>query len=196
MSHPLTKIMVAKAQLVTALDLFIRDKDPISVQCLACGGGEVVEALAEAVGKDVFATHILQTQPGMDRKADRALRNQYWNAFKHFSRRDGIRREDEDLLHRFDDKERRRAVCRLVDYAVAQKKLPVAVQVFQVCWCAINEEKPVARCRYKCREDRVPRHSTAVSNRAKTPTSKSERKALLYVRQSSTPSLVWRDSVR
>jgi hypothetical protein len=32
--QPLTKIVVARAQLVTALDLFVRDKDPISIQCL------------------------------------------------------------------------------------------------------------------------------------------------------------------
>ena len=37
--------------MVTALDLFLRDKDPISVQCLACGGGEVVEGLAETMAK-------------------------------------------------------------------------------------------------------------------------------------------------
>ena len=50
--QPLTKIVVARAQLVTALDLFVRDKDPISIQCLACGGGEIIEALAEAHGED------------------------------------------------------------------------------------------------------------------------------------------------
>jgi hypothetical protein len=56
----LTKIVVARAQLVTALDLFVRDKDPISVQCLACGGGEVVEGLAATHGEEPFAMHILK----------------------------------------------------------------------------------------------------------------------------------------
>ena len=36
----LTKIDVARAQLLTALDMLVSDKDPISIQCLACGGGE------------------------------------------------------------------------------------------------------------------------------------------------------------
>jgi hypothetical protein len=85
------------------LDLFLRDKDPISIQCLACGGGEVVEAVAEAQGNKVFATHILSTQPEMDRKEIRRLRNQYWNAFKHYSDREDIRRDDEALLANFDD---------------------------------------------------------------------------------------------
>ena len=69
--QPLTKIVVARAQMVMALDLFVRDKDPISIQCLACGGGEVVEGLAEAHGEEPFAMHILKTQPDMDRKAIR-----------------------------------------------------------------------------------------------------------------------------
>ena len=77
--------------MVMALDLFVRDKDPISVQCLACGGGEVVEGLAETHGEEPFAMHILKTQPDMDRKAIRRKRNRYWNAFKHFFDRNGFR---------------------------------------------------------------------------------------------------------
>src|SRR3954464_14557601 len=131
--QPLTKILVARAQLVTALDLFIRDKDPISVQCLACGGGEVVEALAEALDQAVLATHILKTQPDLDRKALRVLRNRYWNAFKHFSDRTGFSRSDEELLARFDDTQNDAALfVGWWDYATLQKKLPVAAQVFQV----------------------------------------------------------------
>ena len=45
----LTKLNVARHQLGTALDLFIRDQDPIAVQCLACGGGELIEAIATTV---------------------------------------------------------------------------------------------------------------------------------------------------
>src|SRR5947208_3253965 len=102
-NQSLTKVAVAKAQLVTALDLFIRDKDPISVQCLACGGGEVVEGLAEAIGSEPFATHILTTQPKMDRKEIRRKKNLYWNAFEHCSDRNGMQRGDEKLLADFDD---------------------------------------------------------------------------------------------
>jgi len=71
--QPLTKLSVARAQLVTAFDLFVRDKDPISVHCLACGGGEVIEGLADAQEKKPFAKHILSTQPDMNRGAIRKL---------------------------------------------------------------------------------------------------------------------------
>jgi hypothetical protein len=60
-TQSLTKLQVARAQLVMALDLFVRDKDPISIHCLACGGGEVIEGLAELYDHETFATHILQT---------------------------------------------------------------------------------------------------------------------------------------
>jgi len=140
--QPLTKIAVARAQLITALDLFVRDKDPISVQCLACGGGEVIEGLAETHGEEVFATHIMKTQPDMDRAAIRRLRNQYWNAFKHFFDLKQRPRDDEELLRQFNDTKNDVALyVGWSDYAVYQKKMPAAAQVFQVWWYALNEEK-------------------------------------------------------
>jgi hypothetical protein len=134
---------VARAQLVTALDLFLREKDPISVHCLACGGGEVIEAVAEAQGNNVFATHILSTQPDMDRSAIRGLRNKYWNAFKHYSDRKGVSRNDEELFARFDDtvNDASLFIGRWDYQAAAQGKLPVAAQVFQVWYYAVYEEK-------------------------------------------------------
>jgi hypothetical protein len=117
-------------------------KDPISVQCLACGGGEVIERLAEVHGEEVFATHIITTQPDMDRDAIRGVRNQYWNAFKHFSDRKGLAREDEELLRRFDDTKNDTALfVGWWDYLQLQKQMPVAAQVFQAWWYALNEEK-------------------------------------------------------
>jgi hypothetical protein len=140
--EPLSKISVARAQLLTALDLFIRDKDPISVHCLACGGGEVVEGLAKAKGEEVFATHMLETQPHLDRDALRGIRNQYWNAFKHFDDRKGFQREDEELLHRFGDKINDGSLyIGWWDYLSFQKRVPVIAQVFQVWFYAIYEEK-------------------------------------------------------
>jgi hypothetical protein len=47
----LTKLNVARHQLGTALDLFIRDRDPIAVQCLACGGVELIDSIASWILK-------------------------------------------------------------------------------------------------------------------------------------------------
>jgi hypothetical protein len=155
--QPLTKIVVARAQLVTALDLFARDKDPISIQCLACGGGEIIEALAEAHGEEPFAMHILETQPDMDRKAIRRLRNQYWNAFKHFSDRKGFAREDEDLLSRFDDTKNETALEAPAGFGAGFSGLVVRAQ----------RRKAFPRHRFRRDEDRVPGYQAAAARRAK-----------------------------
>src|SRR5260370_534581 len=78
----LTKLNVARHQLGTALDLFIRDRDPISVQCLACGGGELIEQIATLNNLRPFSTHILETMPDIDIKKNRLLQRRYCNAFK------------------------------------------------------------------------------------------------------------------
>ena len=97
------KLKVARAQLATALDLFIRDKDPYSVQCLACGGGEVLDELAALKGAVPLSKLMLQTYPDYNEAKLRGVRNLYWNAFKHLMNRDGVLRDDEKLLARFDD---------------------------------------------------------------------------------------------
>jgi hypothetical protein len=48
-----TKIRVARSQLATALDLFIRDNGSNIGHCLACGGGEVIEGLAEEKSEEI-----------------------------------------------------------------------------------------------------------------------------------------------
>ena len=136
------KLKIARAQLATALDLFVRGKDPISVQCLACGGAEVIEEIAKAQGIEPFSTHVLQGHPLLDYGKLRAIRNKYWNAFKHLNRRDGVPRNDEILLTEFDDPQNDAALfVGWWDYLAITKKLPVEVQVFQVWWYALNEDK-------------------------------------------------------
>lgn len=39
----------------------------------------------------------MKTQPHLDRVALRRVRNQYWNAFKHFYDRKDLPREDEEF---------------------------------------------------------------------------------------------------
>jgi hypothetical protein len=78
----------------------------------------------------------------MDRKAIRILRNQYWNAFKHFFDLKGLPREDENLFARFSDINNDVALfVGRWDYMRVQKRLPISVQVFQVWWYALNEDR-------------------------------------------------------
>ena len=54
------KLEIVRAQLGTALHLFILDSDPYSVHALACAASEVVEGLAETAS---------YTLPGLPRKS-------------------------------------------------------------------------------------------------------------------------------
>jgi hypothetical protein len=138
----LTKLNVARHQLGTALDLFIRDQDPIAVQCLACGGGELIEAIAAANDLRPFSTHMLESIPNLDIKKIRKLQRQYWNAFKHMSDKEGQPRDDTDMLGAFSDSANDAALfVGWHDYFTVTGKLPIAVQVFQLWWFALNEEK-------------------------------------------------------
>lgn len=136
------KLKVGRAQLATALDLFIRDRDPVSVQCLACGGGEVIEGIAHLQGIDPFSTHMLEEHPNLNVARLKGIRNQYWNAFKHLVDREGVVRDDEALLNGFDDTKNDAALfVGWRDYHAIAGAIPIEVQVFQVWWYALYEEK-------------------------------------------------------
>jgi hypothetical protein len=142
MANQLTKLDVARHQLGTAMDLFIRDRDPVAVQCLACGGAEMIEAVAQLQKVEMFSTHILRTMPELDIAKVRSRQRLYWNAFKHMTTRGGEVRDDTTTLAAFDDSANDAALfIGWWDYQMVTKKLPLPVQVFQVWWYALNEDK-------------------------------------------------------
>jgi hypothetical protein len=137
------KLQIARNQLGTALDLFIRDKDPFSVQALACGGSEIIEGLASEAKIATLSTHILTTFPDVDMRKIRFLRNQYWNAIKHYYKDDkATARDDDALLADFSDTANDTPLfAGWWDYLMVTKRLPVEAQIFQVWWYATNEDK-------------------------------------------------------
>jgi hypothetical protein len=138
----LNKLDVGRHQLGTALDLFIRNRDPIAVQCLACGGGELIEGIATINDLRPFSSHILETVPEIDIKRIRILQRKYWNAFKHLVSHDGEVRDDDDTLASFDDTKNDAALFMgWHDYFLITSRLPLAAQVFQLWYFALNEEK-------------------------------------------------------
>lgn len=145
MSDGSLKLRAGRAQLGTALWLFIQDLDPISVQVLACGGGEVIEGLASANSLPTLTAHILKTYPDIDMGKIKALRNENWNAFKHFSGRDGKKpRDDEHVLNTFRDS-MNDAVLFLgwTDYLQLVGRMPIEAQAFLAWYYAMNPEKLV-----------------------------------------------------
>src|SRR5215207_2376901 len=135
------KLTIARAQLGTALSLFIRAKDPLSVQALACGGAEIMEGLTERAELPTLSTHILSTMPNLDRGKLVRLRNRYWNAIKHFYAQDKKTvRDDEELMADFTDAANDAVLFDgWLKYLTLTKRLPFEVQVFQVWWYALYE---------------------------------------------------------
>lgn len=121
----------------------MEDKDPLSVQALACGGSEVMEGLAEQASLPTLSTHVLKTFPDADFAEIRRLRNQYWNAIKHFYSRDNkTARDDEALMAKFTDAANDAVLFMgWLDYMQYEKRPPVEAQVFQVWWYATNESR-------------------------------------------------------
>jgi hypothetical protein len=136
------KIECARRQLGTALDLYLRDLDPVSVHCLANGGCELIEFQAKKAGAEPLMSHILTTQPHRTIEEVRTLQRQYWNAFKHALTHGGGEREDDDLLSRFTDLENDAALfVGWVDYGRATKTMPIEAQVHHMWWITLNPDK-------------------------------------------------------
>jgi hypothetical protein len=73
----------------------------------------------------------------------KALRNENWNAFKHFSGHDGkTPRDDDDLIVSFSDRMNDTVLfLGWTDYLQITKKLPVEAQGFLAWYYATNPEK-------------------------------------------------------
>lgn len=138
-----TPIRIARHQLGTALSLFIRNKDPLSVQALACGGSEVIERIAQKAGVTTISTYLIGTTSFPDVKVLRKERNLYWNAIKHYTRtdRNDPDRDDEKVMAGFTDKANDVVLfLGWWDYLAITKRLPVEAQVFQAWWYGVNDK--------------------------------------------------------
>jgi hypothetical protein len=138
----LDKAQVARRQLGAALALFIDDLDPVSVHCLACGGGEVAETLTERAGKNPFSAHAMEVVPDLTRGKLREMRNRYWNAFKHALDHRGVDRQDAATLAEFDDAKNDHVLfIGWYDLMLALGRMPIEAQAFQAWYFAKYPEK-------------------------------------------------------
>jgi hypothetical protein len=141
MSH--LKIESARRQLGTALALYLQDRDPVSVHCLANGGCELIEYYAEKSGAKPLTTIMLQSRPDLDIGKLRRIQREHWTAFKHpFNLHTKKEREDDELLHRFTDVENDHALfIGWYDYASAAGAMPIEAQVHQLWYFTLYPEK-------------------------------------------------------
>jgi hypothetical protein len=100
---PLTPFLVARSQLLTAIDLFFEDRDPVSVQALAGNAREILENLCRLRGIEPMTELMMRDHPGRPKKDIYAAMNLYRNCFKHIGNTEAARKDDQLTLNQFDD---------------------------------------------------------------------------------------------
>lgn len=143
------KIEAARRQLGTALDLYIRDRDPVSVHTLAGAAGEILEHYAQKEGGVSFSSRVLGYSPDLTEKDWNDAKRQFRNALKHAATKKGAERDDEELLAAFSDADNTiHLFMAWIDYGNVAKMMPIEAQTF-IVWCdAIFPSAPmVARSR-------------------------------------------------
>jgi len=136
MTEKITKLEAAQRQLVTAVELFFRDADPVSVFTLATNAWEVIDTLCtkERV-KSISNETREHITTGHDLKRD-FINAPHRNFFKHADRDPG------GVLEGFSDSENDHIIFLAVeDYIRLNKKSPVEFQVFQLWYLSINTDK-------------------------------------------------------
>lgn len=136
MSAPLTKIDVARRQLVTAINLLFNGNDPVSAYSLAANAWEIIDELCNRKGIESASA---QTQEHLPQ--GKSLKRNYINSpdrnfFKHADF------DPDGVLKDFDESKVDAVVFLAVeDYLRLLKKSPVEFQVFQLWYLASHPEK-------------------------------------------------------
>jgi hypothetical protein len=133
--------MGARSQLLTAIELFFADKDPVSVQALAGNARELLEELCYQAGVEPMTELLLRNHPGKLREDVYDAMNVYRSCFKHLGKTENKRREDQAALDQFDDSlnEYLLYVC-VEDYVRLRKAIPIPMHVFHSWFCALHSD--------------------------------------------------------
>src|SRR5262245_13687418 len=81
----ISKIDAAKSQLMTAIELYFEDRDPISVHTLAMAAAEIIDRLCQAKGLQSMRAHFMSQIIPKHRKEVGDALNKAVNFFKHAS---------------------------------------------------------------------------------------------------------------
>jgi hypothetical protein len=153
----LTPLTVARSQLLTAIELFVADKDPVSVQALAGNARELLENLCRQLGIQPMTELLLQDHPGKPRKDIYAALNLYRNCFKHLGETAESRKENQLTLNQFDDTKNEYLLYICVeDYFRLRGAMPIPMQIFHSWFCACHVDLLAFQSRAQTFLDRFP----------------------------------------
>jgi hypothetical protein len=153
----LTPLTVARSQLLTAIELFFADKDPVAVQALAGNAREMLEQLCRLARVEPMTELLLQDHPGRPKKDIYAAMNLYRNCFKHLGDTEKQRQEDQITLNQFNDAKNDYLlyIC-AEDYGRLRRAMPIPVQIFHSWFCAGHVDLLTDQSRAKSFLDRFP----------------------------------------
>jgi hypothetical protein len=139
MTRILSPLLIARSQLLTAIDIFFSHGDPISVHTLAGAAREILEGLCRLEGIEPMTDFILKDHPEKSRKDIWNAMNLYRNCFKHLGRTAEERADDQFTLQQFKetDNDFLLYVC-VEDYVRFRKAMPITYQVFQAWFAALH----------------------------------------------------------
>ena len=133
---------IVRRLLGVATQLFIEDKDPISVRCLASSASEHAAFLAKQNEANSFNDHVLEVFSEISQKQLQKLKNQHWNSIKHSKDVKGLARNPIEELSNFSDETNDHTLFVVwYDYGEAGLPLPIAAQVFQIWYFEMYPEK-------------------------------------------------------
>src|SRR5450759_3861960 len=101
MTRILSPLLIARSQLLTAIDILFSHGDPISVHTLAGAAREILEGLCRLEGIEPMTDFILKDHPEKSRKDIWNAMNLYRNCFKHLGRTAEERADDQFTLQQF-----------------------------------------------------------------------------------------------
>jgi hypothetical protein len=137
----LTPLLVARSQLLTAIDLFFADHDPVSVQALAGNAQEILETLCLQSGVEPIKELMLRDHAQKQPRDYYSAANLYRDCFKHAGRSESELRENQLLLDQFDDtKNDYLLYVGVDDYRRLRKAMPIPFQIFQAWFCVLHSE--------------------------------------------------------
>ena len=132
-------LVVARSQLLTAIDLFFNDRDPISVHALADNAREILESLCKLAAVEPITELLSRDHPGKPKKDFYAAINLYRNCFKHVGKTWEERKCEQAVLNQFDDSKNEYLLYICVeDYLRLRGSSPFPMQVLHAWFCALH----------------------------------------------------------
>ena len=135
----LCPLVVARSQLLTAIDIFFNDRDPVSVHVLASNAREMLESLCRLAAGEPIAELFLRDHPNKPKKDVYATLNLYRNCFNRVGKTWEERKSEQAILNQFDDgkNEYLLYVC-VENYVRLRGSSPFPMQVFHAWFYALH----------------------------------------------------------